>query len=63
MSEIINMRNGGVGQGWHPEEPDDDMQALAIDLMKSTLAEVFNKIKEHHKNGTGIRGVNGPRWQ
>lgn len=55
------MRNGGIGQGWAIEDPQDEIILLANDLLKSKLNEIWGKIREAHAKGKTI-GVRGARF-
>lgn len=42
-------KGGRIGSGWAPEEPEDEVQDLAVGLLKGTLDKIFGLIKQRNQ--------------
>lgn len=43
------IRNGGIGQGWAPEEFPEETKVIAENLLKGLLDDVFKIMQEKNK--------------
>lgn len=41
------MRNNQIGRGWAPEKVLDELQQLAIKVLREELKDIFSKFKEN----------------
>jgi hypothetical protein len=55
------MRNGGIGLGWRPEEPEDEVAMLASGLLRSKLDQIWYKLQKSYEIGQ-TKGVRGGRF-